>query len=112
MGCQSKRRIPKRKFETLLLLSPELSADNREGIINALTAIIEREKGVMVEVDNWGMRDLAYPVRKLMRGYYVRLVYNAPAELIAELERNVRITDGIFKFVTVKLADEVAGEVA
>ena len=101
-----------RKFETLLLLSPELSADNREGIINALTAIIVREKGIMVEVDNWGMRDLAYPVRKLMRGYYVRLVYNAPAELIAELERIVRITDGIFKFVTVKLADEVAGEVA
>ncbi|MDD3684939.1 MAG: 30S ribosomal protein S6, partial [Desulfovibrio desulfuricans] len=75
-----------RKFETLLLLSPELSADNREGIINALTAIIEREKGVMVEVVNWGMRDLAYPVRKLMRGFYVRLVYQAPAELIAELE--------------------------
>jgi len=53
-----------RKFETLLLLSPELSAENREGIISVLTAIIEREKGVMVEVDNWGMRDLAYPVRK------------------------------------------------
>ena len=101
-----------RKFETLLLLSPELSADTREGTITALTAIIEREKGVMVEVDNWGMRDLAYPVRKLMRGFYVRLVYQAPAELIAELERNIRITDGIFKFVTVKLADEVAGEVA
>ena len=101
-----------RKFETLLLLSPELSAENREGINSVLTANIEREKGVMVEVDNWGMRDLAYPVRKLMRGFYVRLVYQAPAELIAELERNVRITDGIFKFVTVKLADEVAGEVA
>ena len=101
-----------RKFETLLLLSPELSADNREGIINALTAIIEREKGIMVEVDNWGMRDLAYPVRKLMRGYYVRLVYQGPAPLVAELERNIRMTDGIFKFVTVKLADEVAGEVA
>ena len=101
-----------RKFETLLLLSPELSADNREGIINALTAIIEREKGAMEEVDNWGMRDLAYPVRKLMRGYYVRLVYQGPAPLVAELERNIRITDGIFKFVTVKLADEVAGEVA
>ena len=101
-----------RKFETLLLLSPELSAENREGIVNTLTAVIEREKGAMEEVDNWGMRDLAYPVRKLMRGFYVRLVYQAPAELIAELERNVRITDGIFKFVTVKLADEVAGEVA
>lgn len=101
-----------RKFETLLLLSPELSAENREGIVNALTAIVEREKGAMVEVDNWGMRDLAYPVRKLMRGYYVRLEYQAPAALVAELERNIRITDGIFKFVTVKLADEAAGEVA
>ena len=100
-----------RKVETLLLLSPELSAENREGILAALGGVIEREKGVMEEVDHWGMRDLAYPVRKQMRGYYVRLVYNGPAALVAELERNIRITDGIFKFVTVKLADE-AGEVA
>ena len=77
----------------------------------ALGGVIEREKGVVEEVDHWGMRDLAYPVRKQMRGYYVRLVYNGPAALVAELERNIRITDGIFKFVTVKLADE-AGEVA
>ena len=84
-----------RKFETLLLLSPELSAETREGILTALTGVVERENGVMEEVDHWGMRDLAY------------LVYQAPAELVAELERNVRITDGIFKFVTVKLAEEV-----
>lgn len=94
-----------RKFETLLLLSPELSAENREGLIASLVAVVEREKGVMEETDHWGMRDLAYPVRKQMRGYYVRLVYKAPAELVAELERNIRITDGIFKFITVKLAD-------
>ncbi|MBD5539158.1 MAG: 30S ribosomal protein S6 [Desulfovibrio sp.] len=99
-----------RKFETLLLLSPELSAESREGILAALTGIIEREGGKMLEVDQWGMRDLAYPVRKLMRGFYVRLVYEAPAALVAELERNIRITDGIFKFLTVKLADEAAGE--
>ena len=92
-----------RKFETLLLLSPELSAETREGILTALTGVVERENGVMEEVDHWGMRDLAYPVRKQMRGYYVLLVYQA----LAELERNVRITDGIFKFVTVKLAEEV-----
>lgn len=99
-----------RKFETLLLLSPELSAESREGILAALTGIIEREGGKPVEVDQWGMRDLAYPVHKLMRGFYVRLVYEAPAALVAELERNIRITDGIFKFITVKLADEAAGE--
>ena len=96
-----------RKFETLVLLSPELSSDNREGVIASLKDVIDRNGGQIVEVDHWGMRDLAYPVRKQMRGYYVRLVYNAPAQLVAELERNIRITDGIFKFVTVKLADEV-----
>ncbi|MDD6180886.1 MAG: 30S ribosomal protein S6 [Desulfovibrionaceae bacterium] len=100
-----------RKFETLVLLSPELSAEKREGIVNALVAVVEREQGKMITVDNWGMRDLAYPVRKQMRGNYVRLEYAAPANLVAELERNIRITDGIFKFVTVKLAD-VAEEVA
>ena len=110
-GLRVHKETTLRKFETLLLLSPELSAENREGILAALGGVIEREKGVMEEVDHWGMRDLAYPVRKQMRGYYVRLVYNGPAALVAELERNIRITDGIFKFVTVKLADE-AGEVA
>ncbi len=101
-----------RKFETLLLLSPELAADMREGLVASFTAIIEREQGKIVTVDNWGMRDLAYPVRKHMRGYYVRLEYVAPGTVVAELERNIRITDGVYKFVTVKLADEVAEEVA
>ena len=96
-----------RKFETLLLLSPELSAKDRDTILETLTGIIEREGGAMVTVDQWGMRDLAYPVRKVMRGFYVRLEYTGPAQLVAELERNIRITDGIFKFVSVKLADTV-----
>lgn len=99
-----------RKFETLLLLSPELSVENRESIIGAMSGVIEKNGGSMIEIDSWGMRDLAYPVHKLMRGFYVRLVYNAPAELIAELERNIRITEGIFKFLTVKLDDEPVGE--
>ena len=95
-----------RKYETLLLLSPELAADAREGILSALTAVIEREQGTMTTADHWGMRDLAYPVHKQMRGYYVRLEYDAPSALIAELERNIRITDGIFKFTTMCLEDE------
>lgn len=100
-----------RKFETLLLLSPELAADAREALLGAFTGVIEREQGSVVAVDHWGMRDLAYPVRKQMRGYYVRLEYLAPAAAVAELERNIRISDGVFKFLTVKLAD-AAGEVA
>ena len=91
-------------YETLVLLSPELAEDNRKEILDNLTGIVEREGGKMVETDDWGMRQLAYPVQKQTRGHYVRLVFEAPGALVAELERNIRITDGIFKFMTVKLA--------
>ena len=96
-----------RKFETLLLLSPELSTDARTQLLDSLKAVIEREGGKVLLDDHWGMRDLAYPVQKQMRGYYVRFEYAAPGALVMELERNIRIAEGIFKFLTVKLADEV-----
>lgn len=92
-----------RNFETLILLSPELAADAREQLLGNLKAILEREQGKNIEVEHWGMRDLAYPVRKQMRGYYVRFVYEGPNQIVAEFERNIRIADGIFKFITVRL---------
>lgn len=91
-------------YETLLLLSPELGEEGRKEILEKLSGIIANEGGEISETDEWGMRTLAYPVLKQSRGYYVRLVYTAPAALIAELERIIRITDGIFKFITVKLS--------
>ena len=95
-----------RKFETLLLLSPELTSDTREALIGNFIAVIERMGG-KATVDTWGMLDLAYPVRKQMRGFYVRLEYEAPADTVAELERNIRISDGVFKFMTIQLCETV-----
>lgn len=96
-----------RKFETLLLLSPELSIDARKELLEGFKAVIDREGGKVIVEDQWGMRDLAYPVQKQMRGFYARLEYAAPGALVGELERNIRIAEGVFKFLTVKLADEV-----
>ena len=101
-----------RKFETLLLLSPELTAEARETLLGNLTGVLEREQGSGIVADHWGMRDLAYPVRKQMRGYYVRLEYTVPGTAVAELERNIRILDGIFKFMTVHLSDHLEEETA
>lgn len=95
-------------YETLVLMSPELSEENRKEILGNLTGIIERDGGAIGLVDDWGIRTLAYPVRKLTRGHYVRLDYTAPGALVAELERNIRITDGLFKFVTVRLDEAPA----
>lgn len=99
-----------RKMETLVLFSPEITAEQRETLLTTLTGVVERENGNMLEVDHWGMRDLAYPVQKQMRGYYVRLEYMAPATLVAELERIIRIQDDIFKFLTIRLDETVEEE--
>ena len=95
-----------RHYETLLLFSPELAADNLQALLTNFGNIITTQGGDSVTVDDWGVKELAYPVRKQLRGHYVRLEYNLPASAVAELERNIRIADGIFKFVTVKLDDK------
>ncbi|MCA1946136.1 MAG: 30S ribosomal protein S6 [Desulfovibrio sp.] len=102
-----------RKYENLLLFSPELGMDELTPIVENLKGVLERQGGTLIAIDDWGMKELAYPVRKFFRGHYVRLEFNAPAAAIAELERIIRITDGIMKFVTVKLDEhEEAAPVA
>lgn len=98
----------KTRYEELLLLSPELGVDECHEIVNNLRAVVEREGGTVLKVDDWGVKDTAYPVRKLNRGRYIRLELDMPGKAVAELERNIRIADGVFKFITVKLADTVA----
>ncbi len=93
------------RYEELLLLSPELGMDECRDIVGNLTAVAEREGGTVVKVDDWGIKDTAYPVRKFNRGHYIRMEMELPRKAVTELERNVRITEGIFKFMTVRLAE-------
>ncbi len=93
------------RYEELLLLSPELGTDECREIVNNLSAVVEREGGSVLKIDDWGVKDTAYPVRKFNRGRYIRMEMSMPGQAVAELERNVRIADGVFKFITVKLAD-------
>ncbi|MBF0480827.1 MAG: 30S ribosomal protein S6 [Desulfovibrionaceae bacterium] len=97
-----------RKYETLVLLNPEMPAEASQTLIGGFTGIVERENGQILAVDDWGMKDLAYPVRKHLRGHYVRLEYSAAGNTVAELERIIRISDGVYKFITVQLDDDYA----
>jgi len=93
------------RYEELLLLSPELGIDECREIVDNLSAVVVREGGNVLKIDDWGVKDTAYPVRKFNRGRYIRMELDMPGKVVAELERNVRIADGIFKFITVKLAE-------
>jgi small subunit ribosomal protein S6 len=93
------------RYEELILLSPELGVEECREIVNNFSAIVEREGGSVIKIDDWGVKDTAYPVRKLSRGRYIRMELDLPGSAVTELERNVRITDGVFKFITVRLAE-------
>lgn len=95
-----------RKFETLLLFSPDIGSEDRQQVLDDLSRVVNEYSGQVVEVDDWGKRTLAYPVQKHARGHYIRLVYGALGSVVAELERRIRIADSVLKFMTVKLADE------
>jgi small subunit ribosomal protein S6 len=94
-----------RHYETLMLFSPEMPGERRQEIVAGMAAIVQRDGGKILAEDDWGMRTLAYPVRKQTRGHYFRLEYAASGAVVAEMERNLRITDGVYKFLSVKLAD-------
>ncbi|MCA1743481.1 MAG: 30S ribosomal protein S6 [Desulfonatronovibrio sp.] len=90
-------------YETLLLLSPELGSEGSKEVMDMLAGIIQRDGGQIDKNDDWGIKELAYPVRKLTRGHYIRLEYSLAPDKVSELERNIRNADGIYKFLTVKL---------
>jgi small subunit ribosomal protein S6 len=88
-------------YETLCVLHPELTDARVKEISAWMQKIIEEAQGTVSQVETWGMRELAFRVRKQSRGYYIRLEYNAPAPALKELERNLRLSEDILRFLSV-----------
>jgi len=70
--------------------------------IERFKKVIEGQDGSVTDIDEWGARDLAYRIEKQARGYYTLMRYNASGRAVDELERNLRLTDGILRYLTVR----------
>jgi small subunit ribosomal protein S6 len=90
-----------RPYETLMVLHPDLPEAQVRETIDRARRLIDGAGGQVQAVQEWGMRDLAYPIRKLTRGYYVLAEYTASAEIVRELERTMKIADEILRFISV-----------
>lgn len=90
-----------RRYEILFIAHADLSEDNLNEIIERYKKIITDSKGVIVKIDKWGMRKLAYEIKKQTKGLYVLIDFAGASAIIIELERNFRIDDKILKFLTV-----------
>ena len=92
-----------RRYETFVIIDPDLSQDQREPLIARVSELIAQMDGFLVFIDDWGERKLAYDIKKKGRGYYVRFDYCGLAPLVNEIERFFRIDDRALKYMTVLL---------
>jgi len=91
-----------RHYETMIILKPTLTDEDKEKIVENIKKIVESFEGEVVAVDNIGVRELAYPIEKFERGHYYIFYYKAPAKAVLELERQMRYNEDILRFMTVK----------
>lgn len=94
-----------RKYETFFIVDPDLPDEVNSIVDEKLKSIVTSNGGEVLTYTPWGKKKLAYPVKKRTRGHYVLMEFAAGPELVAELERNMRLDERVLKFITVKLQD-------
>jgi small subunit ribosomal protein S6 len=93
------------KYETIYIINSNVEQDGIKSLVEKFKTLIETEGGKVSEVQEWGMKRLAYPIKKLEQGYYVLVNFESEPKLIEELERVYRITDEVIKFITIRKED-------
>ena len=99
-----------REYETIYILKPDIDADNAERIGTRVAEVVGREAGRLTKVESWGRRRLAYDIGKQRRGVYMYLKYMGNGRVVSEVERNLRLADGVLKYQTVLLRSDVEVE--
>ncbi len=89
-------------YELLYIIDNDLSDEGKEAIVNKINAVVTDNGGTVDGIDKWGTRKLAYAINYKTEGYYVLVNFSAPATLPDEVERVLRITDGVIRFMVVK----------
>ena len=95
-----------RKYEVMFILRPDVIGEEADKLIAGFEATITKGNGKLVSSEKLGNRKLAYTVRKFNEGNYNLLTVEADGSLVAELERRLRVTEPVIKFITVRMDEE------
>ncbi len=94
-----------RRYETIFIIRPNAGEEEITAMIDKVTDIIGNDGGTVIKVDKWGLKKLAYLIKKQSQGYYVYIDFAGPPATVTEIERILKIDDRSLKYMTVKLAD-------
>ena len=99
-----------RRYETIFILRPSAGEEEINKIIGNTTQIILDESGTIIELNKWGMKKLAYLIKKESLGYYVFCDFAGTPDAVEEIERKFRIDDLVLKYMTIKTAGSINEE--
>lgn len=95
-----------RKYEIMYILDASLSDEDRNALITKLHDIITSDEGKIIDVNEWGVREFAYPINNMTKGYYIVITIEAKSETIREFDRIFRIEGDCIRNLAVKLDEE------
>jgi small subunit ribosomal protein S6 len=95
-----------RRYETIVIVDPDLGEEQRGPVFDKIRELIPQKGGLLVEIDEWGGRKLAYEINKKPRGYYARVDFCGSGGLVSEMERQFRIDDRVMKYMTILLDED------
>ncbi len=96
-----------REYETIYILRPNVDPDEAAKVARRIQEVMDRMGGTILKVDLWGKRKLAYAIAKHTRGIFVYVKFAAYGDLVAELERNLRLLDPVIRYQTIVLRDGI-----
>jgi len=96
-----------RRYETVFIVRPDLPDDVIDELIERLGKIITDIKGIVVAVEKWGKRKLAYPISKERKGYYILMDFVGDSTVVTELEKKMKFDDNVLKYMSTKKAEKV-----
>ena len=91
-----------RRYELMLVLRPDAPDERAAAVIDRTTRYVVASGGQIVKVAPWGRRRLAYPIDRYREGSYHIVVFEAPAEAIAEMERSLQITEEVLRYLVTR----------
>jgi len=96
-------------YEHVFLARQDLAQAQIDALAENATKIIEDNGGKVVRTETWGLRNLAYRIQKNRKAHYVLLDFEAPAPVVAELERQTQINEDVIRYMTLKVDEHEAG---
>ena len=96
-----------RTYEILFIADPNLGEPEVDALAAQVQGFVEKDGGKLQKMEKWGKKRLAYTVRRHREGSYVLLVVEGSGAMVKEVERRIKVTDGIIRYLTVRVDEEL-----